>query len=190
MIEAMVSVSIFAIVIGAVFTIFSIGMSSWEIGEAKTKSQEGARTALQRMVQEIRLSNSAHIEILDDSGIRAYSGSRIRFQRPFYSGQKVQLNTTGSLIWGSDLAQNQWISYEVIVPEGKTTGQLVRKVLGPDKIMLSQRILANNIKCVEFSGVPNLTYSPNSIQIIITGNNPNKGSNMSSVLKSRVWLRN
>ncbi|MCU0651586.1 MAG: prepilin-type N-terminal cleavage/methylation domain-containing protein [Candidatus Omnitrophica bacterium] len=189
--EVLITTSILAVISVAIFSVFMTGVSSWQIGEAKTQTQQETRRAMEMMSKELRLSSAYHLQVLNDSGIQAYSGTRIIFQMPVYSQQQVQVDTGGQLVWGAEGTQGYWVSYQLVIPQGETSGQLKRLVLTGDKITkISSAVLANRVAAIEFNGLPNNTYTPSSLEIILTKRNIIKGTETDMLLKSRIWLRN
>lgn len=190
--EVLITAAIFSLVCGAIMTTMIAGLSSWRVSEAKIQIQQDSRRAMQAMSQELRFSSSSgHLQILDDSGsaISTGTGSVIRFQVPLYTSQQIKLDSAGSKIWGGDSMENYWICYKVVKASEEDTGQLKRILLDSNKNEVSSgsMVLANNIESVEFIGLPNNTYSPTSVQIALTAANT---KNVTTSLKSRVWLRN
>jgi len=190
-VEVLITTSILMVISVAIFSVFMTGVSSWQIGESRTQGQQETRRAMEMMSRELHLSSAYHLQVLNDSGIQAYSGTRIIFQIPVYSQQQIQLDTGGQLLWGAEGTQSYWISYRLVIPEGETTGQLKRLVLASNKTTeISSAVLANRVAAIEFNGFPNNTYTPSSIEIILIKRNLVKGVETDMLLKSRAWLRN
>ena len=189
--ETLFTVAIFSVITTVIFSVFMVGVSSWQIGEAKTQSQEGSRRAMEMIAKELRLASSYRLQILNDSGAPVFSGTRIIFQVPVYSQQQIQLDTSGQLTWGAGGTQGYWVSYRLIIPHEATAGQLKRIILASNKTTeISSAVLANNVAGVEFNGLPNNTYTPSSIEIILTKRGIDREANRNTILKSRIWLRN
>jgi len=192
----MITLVIFSVISGAIISVLMVGLSSYQIGEARTQGQQDVRFAMQAMTKELRLSkgDSTHLQILDDSGSVAFSGTHIRFQVPLRSGQETQLDSNNDMVWGADGHQNYWVAFELVDVTGKTTHQLRRIVYKENKTAkatdITEKILANNIESMGFRGLPDNTYSPRCIEIVVTGSNTGNAKTITSVLKSRVWVRN
>jgi len=195
LIEVLIATAILSLITGAIMAVLMVGLSSWQIGEAKTQGQQDTRRAMQNMTRELRLSNAGHIEILNEynSVISTGTGVKIRFQVPMYNKvtQQIDLDVSGNKKWGADTTQYAWVCYQLVKEDGQTTGQLKRTILSSNKITEdSSTILADNVQTLNFIGLPNNTYTPTSIQVILVTTNIGNKRNINSTLKSRVWLRN
>ncbi len=195
LVEVLIAMGILSLITGAIISVLMVGLSSWQIGEAKTQGQQDVRRAMQNMTRELRLSNSGHIEILNEYGsvISTGTGVKIRFQVPIYNKttQQIDLDTSGNKKWGADTTQYYWACYQLIKESGKDTGQLKRTILTSNKITeVSYTVLADNVQSLSFIGLPNNTSAPTSIEVILVTTNVGNMKNINSTLKSRVWLRN
>lgn len=188
--ETMVAIGIFAVVTGAIMAVFMFATNSWKISESRTRTQQEVRRAMQTITKELSASSSGHASILNDSDELAYTGTKIRFQLPLYSEHRVQLDASGQIIWGANNNQGYWVSYQVVKPEGSNVGRLMRKVLNASyaEVPNTTTILANDIESITFLALPNSTYSPRAVNILLKG--AHSDSAAETVLKSRVWFRN
>ncbi|MCU0665554.1 MAG: prepilin-type N-terminal cleavage/methylation domain-containing protein [Candidatus Omnitrophica bacterium] len=203
LLELMISVGITAIISAAILNIFSIGLSSWQIGEAKIESQYQARKAMQEITQDLRLSNPGHIDVLNDSNteIQTGIGTKLRFQVPSYDNKiihflggdvalaAIRLDNDNNIIWGADNTNGYFIQYQLVT--SGTNHQLARVILNSSFTQVSRRVLANNILAVGFKGIPSGTSNPRSVEISITGSNTiNTGRSVSFKLTSLINARN
>lgn len=193
LVEVLIATGILSLVTGAIMAVMMTGLSSWQVGEAKTQGQQDARRAMQAMTQELRLSNSGHIQIMNEYGsvIDTGTGISVRFQVPLYDkiNQKIDLDTDGYKKWGAGSSLNYWICYKL---DTENPSQLKRVILNTNKTEVTNisSVLANNVQSLNFIGLPNNTYSPTSVQVILVTTNISSGKSINSTLTSRVWLRN
>lgn len=188
--ETMVAIGIFAVVTGAIMAVFMFATNSWKISESRTRTQQEVRRAMQTITKELSSSSSAHVSILNDSDELAYTGTKIRFQLPLYSQHRVQLDASGQILWGIGSNQGYWVSYQVVKPTGSNAGQLIRKILDASytEVQGNTSILANDIESITFLALPNNTYSPRAVNILLKGAHADIAAE--TILKSRVWFRN
>lgn len=192
--ELLVVTGIFALIIGASFTLLNTGRFSSSLTEARIHSQENAQTALQRLSRELRLSQALKLRISDDINFTAAEtrpGSVVNFQVPLGSYDD-QLNLSGTeLQWGSaDPSRadelDAYLAYSVDADE-----QLIRTAYrdeaGTD--IISQDIIAQNISGLSFSRDTASSERIN-IQVDATEEDTSSGKTITQTLSFSVKLRN
>lgn len=127
LIEIMITVFIFLLLVGALFTILITGKTSWQVGNVRIELQQELRKGMDWITEELRQSGSSAISNVPANGT-AYP--TISFRIP--AGV-----TNGNIVWESDEIQ--------YLLGGLNNRQLLRQV-GSE-----QRVLANNIISLEFS---------------------------------------
>lgn len=186
LIEIMVASMILFVVVTAVFSIFTMGMSVWQMSNATADNQYSTRMAMQKIIQELRMSKLSAVKIYD-------AGARIHFQIPVYINRQIQLQSNGNPQWGDGINNGNWICYKLVNASGNNQ-QLLRMVISNDSDSsenppLSQTTLANNIQNINFTGLPT-NSSAVFLEITINGQKTINQRLVGTALRSRVMLRN
>ncbi|MCP4379304.1 MAG: type II secretion system protein [bacterium] len=109
LVEAMLSLSIMAILMLAAATAMKVSVQGHEENDKVTRAMQGARSTLERLSRQIRTAESASFTRTTASGT--------------YEGQSVTMNVTTLVITGpqdgSDLEQVQYVH---MIPMGSTVG--------------------------------------------------------------------
>lgn len=141
LVETMVVVSIFILIIAAIFGTASAGRRSWLTAEALLMTRQGARIGLSNMVKELRLSSSGHVTVSADNSV-------VTFDIPFDADADGFLDVianTDSIVFGAHNHQGWQIRYQINAADE----QIVREILDNSGALVSQTILVRNIKLRE-----------------------------------------
>jgi type II secretory pathway pseudopilin PulG len=109
LVEAMLSLSIMAVLMVAVATAMKVSMQGYDENDKITRAMQGARSTLERLSRQLRTAETASFTLTTASGT--------------YQGQSVTMNVTTLVITGpkdgSDLDQVQYVHR---IPMGSTVG--------------------------------------------------------------------
>ena len=185
LIEIMVVFTVFSIIIGAIYAVFTVGNQSWLQGAAQVDVQQEARRAMDWMIRELRESRDSGITI-------ASGGSSITFEIPSNLGST-------DIIW--DYQVQYFLSGAQLMRtlSDKSTGVPiaidVNRVLANDVNNLQFTRIQTTITIADPDGVPNsgdeevetLTALEVNLQ---TQKDVLQGRTMQNALTSRAILRN
>lgn len=140
LIEIIITISIFSVILIAIFSALATARTSWKSGESQISAQQEARKGLNKMIRELRQARVSTITGVPADG---NNYSSITFQMP------TAISISGTT-WSSN------IQYLI---GGLNSSQLLRAKDG------TQTVLANNISTVSFS---RNTSTPDMIRISVT----------------------
>ncbi|MBU3912429.1 MAG: prepilin-type N-terminal cleavage/methylation domain-containing protein [Candidatus Omnitrophica bacterium] len=164
LVEMMVTVFIFLLLIGALFTVLATGSTSWQIGDVRIELQQELRKGMDWIGGELRQGGTFTIEDVPADGSWY---DKITFRKP----QDV---IDGNVVW-----ENEEIQYLL---GGSNDRQLLRKV--DDE----ERILANNIISFQVRRQPT---SPEIVEITLQADKRTvKGHIIELDLNFQIKLRN
>ena len=172
-VELLLSFAIFTIISLAVFSVYQVGLSSWDTVSAQTHVSAEARTAVEKMNRELRKSRL--------SNVNTSQANQICFKTP----STVDSN-------GNITAWSNWVRYS---RGGVNGNQLLREVQTTSLTNCtdvggswsSSSVLANNITNVQFA----TTSSPATVTETVTAQETTlKGFTVPVSLSSAVELRN
>lgn len=84
LLEIVVSMAVFSLLALALSTLFTVGLRHWEGSTARTEASQGARAALDHMLEELRYAEEVEIpgEVPEDLSGEIFKESIIRYQLP------------------------------------------------------------------------------------------------------------
>lgn len=165
LVEALVTVMIFSIILGASYMVLLSGSDSWEVNRVRVELQQESRKAIDWMSQEMRETGSAAITNVPADG-NWYT--TITFSLP--SGV-----SGGSIVWSGDTIQ--------YVLGGTNSNQLQRVATG-----VATKIIASNIQTLQFR---RQSTSSNIVEVsVLARKNTLKGTQIDVNLDFKIRLRN
>lgn len=170
-IETIVTLLIFSIILGAIFTAMAMGRLSWYSGDAQVEVQQETRKGLSGMTRELRQTRSSVIRDVPPDG-NYYN--TITFNVPEdIDGDGDTIDNTGNIEWSSD------ITYSL---GGLNNKQLLRTEGG------QSTVLANNITLLQFRRG---STTQELLEINLQAEKKTiRGHSIQSSLGSQVKLRN
>lgn len=170
LVELMVVVLILLIIIAGIFGVLNVGRQSWYTGGTQVELRQETRKAMDRMVKELRQSETAVISVpADDSWYNT-----ITFQVPEDTdGDGDVIDADSNIEWGNQ------ITYSL---GGLNNEQVLRTSSG------STAVLANDVVSLQFR---RSTATPNIVEISLQAQkDAMPGRTMQADLNSQVSLRN
>ncbi|MFH1045459.1 MAG: type II secretion system protein [Candidatus Omnitrophota bacterium] len=171
LIELMIVLTVFGLILGAIFAVMYVGKQSWSQGGTKVEIQQEARRAMEEIVRELRESAQDVVTgVLADG--TAYNA--ITFRMPDdIDGDGDVLDANGVIEWGTP------ISFSV---GGINNEQLLRTSAG------NTTVLGNHVVSLQFT---RNAATPNVIEIDIQTQRTSQEQRVfQAALSSKVTLRN
>ncbi len=180
--EMMVSIVIFTIIVGSIFTVTYTGRLYWRVGTSQLDIQQQARQAVSFMAKELKqtragtgmVGGGASVAILEGLPTDDQPHTSVTFRIPFdIDNNGTVLNASGNVVDWSDK-----ITYSLV------NNQILRSVAGG-----GTKVLANNVSSLQFtreSGAPQLI----EIKVITSKNIPGTTQPVTYTLSSWVHLEN
>lgn len=107
---ALISAFIFGVLLG----VFVVGKNTWVMNSDSVELQQKARLAMERIAQELSLSQSAKVTLEKNHAL--CKDDLITFQAPQVNDEPIAgtvYNAAGTIKWGADEATNKYIKYFV-----------------------------------------------------------------------------
>jgi len=186
LIELLITTGIFTLIAAASYAVIFTSRLSSNIIESQFESAGSARIAMERVTQELQLSNPGKVWIstaIGIAGTQLNSGSVINFQIPVGSYQEGLNLIEGQLRWGSEDTEAEYIAYSV-----DNDSQLLRSVYtSSDGSNPRSKIIARNISRISFA---RNSSNSNLINIEIVSLAAAGQQASTQTLRSSVRLRN
>lgn len=199
LLEVLVVAGIFTLAIGLSLTVLSSSRLSLNVTEAQVRAQENARTAMNWLSRDLRLSDASRAHIYSTLNIPSpnaplpITGAVVYFQTPLEDPATGTLDLTaaGALQWGSQdnlgtSTLGNFIYYYLGGPDGNQLFRATSAALGGG-INGAGVVIAPHISSITFER-DSATSELIDIEVIAeteTGVNP-----IEQILRSRVRLRN
>lgn len=197
-VEMLMVVLILAAMIGGGYLLLSTGQSTWFTTDVQIQLQENLRQSLERVIMELRQSNSSQYQLFDGTGPN--STDVIRFSIPVVCANNVSLiDANGNvaywrapLTWGCTAstcmdADNACatVDYRYVEYKLDNSNNLIRRVLDNGASEVRQDIFAKNI--TDFQ----ITANGQLITLTVTAQKATVlKRSLSSQLAVQVYLRN
>lgn len=121
LIEMMLCIIIFSLMLGTIFTVLSVGLKSWQMGEITTDSQHAAEVAIQRITGDLKITNRATCKF---DKVNSADPDYICFENPLNEHEFKTDSTTREPIWQSHI-----IYYTLTDPNNPVKKILYRRVV-------------------------------------------------------------
>ena len=174
LVEIMIAALIFSLLIGVLFTVLTIGKTSFQIGNVRIELQQDLRRGMDLITEELRQSGSSQLRTI-------ISAAEVAFPADGSSHNTIIFHipagvTNGNIVWQTDKIQ--------YLLGGLNGRQLRRKV---DSV-LDPKPLANNIISLEFI---RQSSTPSIVEIVLQSEKETaKGNIINLDLNFQVKLRN
>ena len=171
LVEIIITVLIFSLLIGVLFTVLTIGKTSFQIGNVRIELQQDLRRGMDLITEELRQSGSSQLRTI-------ISGAEVPFPADGSSHNTIIFRipagvTNGNIVWQTDKIQ--------YFLDGDK--QLRRKVGS----VLDLESKANNIVSLEFS---RQSSSPKIVEIALQSEKETGKRKINLDLDFKVKLRN
>ena len=172
LVEIMIAVLIFSLLIGVLFTVLTIGKTSFQIGNVRIELQQDLRRGMDLITEELRQSGSSQLQTIISGEEAAFPEDGSSYNTIiFYIPAGV---TNGNIVWQTDEIQ-------YLLDENKRLRRKVDSVLDP-------KPLANNIISLQFS---RQSSTPNIVEIALQSEKKTvKGNIINLDLNFQLKLRN
>ncbi len=121
LIEMMLCIIIFSLMLGTIFTVLSIGLKSWQMGEITTDSQHAAEVAIQRITGDLKITNRATCKF---DKVNSAVPDYICFENPLKEQEFKTDSTTREPLWQSHI-----IYYTLTDPNNPVKKILYRRIV-------------------------------------------------------------
>lgn len=199
LLEILVVAGIFTLAIGLSLTVLSSSRLSVTVNEAKVRTQENARTTMNWLSRELRLSNASFVHIYSTLNIPSpnaplpITGPVVYFQIPLEdpATRTLDLTAAGALQWGSQdnlgaYTLGNFIYYYLGGPDGNQLFRATSAALGGG-VNGAGVIIAPNISSITFERD---SATSELIDLEIVAEAATTVSPITQTLRSRVRLRN
>lgn len=186
--EVLITMGIFTLIAAASYSVLLSSNLSSSISEIQIESNASARIALERIIQELQLSQPNKVWLTSNTlGATTSSvlGNVVNFQVPVITNGDLSFNA-GQLKWGSQTTEGEYIAYSVKCSEGKC--QLLRSIYTSSNGSNPQeKVVAQDIVSLWFK---KSAEAPNLITMEITAQGKVSGKPYTHTLRSAIRLKN
>jgi prepilin-type N-terminal cleavage/methylation domain-containing protein len=193
--EVLITTGILALIAAASYTVLFTGSLFSNLSESQIESNARARIALERVLQELRLTNPSRVwftnynrtqeTVVLRTTLSLGAGNLVKFQIPVVDSATGELILAigNQLQWGTGTEANKYIAY-FVDPLNLCLLRYTYNVSGSSVIDLQTTLIATQIDSINF------TQNGNFITVTIAARATVAGKTSSQTLRSSIRLRN